>query len=212
MLFQVEELTVAISLSDELAASFLDKNLRELEKQYTQGFIARGLILMQMEERKLWGLLTDSTTGEKYSSLEKWIVSAATHSRSDCFAALKAVKELRDVPTDKLLDMPRVNVMVLQALSSYVRKQPSVIKSAQEKTNKQFLQEIQQDFPDEHIEERKTIHLSPVKSAKTVIDRAIEMAMVLEDVTTREAVIEGWAIEYIEENKEQYARVMKERA
>lgn len=211
---ELDELTIMRTrvLSDGEAAVILDAHLRGLEMAYKRSFVQRGLILLEMEERGLWSLLSDAETGQAYASLEKWIVAAATHSRSDCFAALKAVKELRDVPTEKLLDMPRVNVVVLQSLSKSVRKRPEVIKAAQSMSNREFLKEIEAKHPHEHIEERRTIHLSPVKSAKTVIDLGIQMGMVLEDVKTREDVLEIWAIDYVECNKEAYARVMKERA
>lgn len=200
------------SVPDQEAADALAGRLRELERQYKRGFVERGLVLLEVEERDLWRLVDDAETGQAYTSLDRFIVGEATHSRSDCFAALKAVKELRDVPTDKLLDMPRCNVGMLQLLSKSIRKRPEIIAAAQSQSARHFIRTIQDGYPEQHIEERKTIHLSPVKSAKTVIDRAIEMAMVLEDLTTREAVIEAWSVSYIEENKEAYARVMKERA
>lgn len=86
------------------------------------------------------------------------------------------------------------------------------MQAARTRSQKDFVAMLEKDHPLQHIESRRTIHLSPVKSAKTVIDRSIEMAYVLEDVKTREAVIEIWAVNYYEENKEAYARVMKERA
>lgn len=209
------------ALPNQEAADALDSRLRALERGYRRSFVERGLILVEMEERQLWKLLRDSETGQPYSSLEDWICTAATYSRSDCMAAKEAVKKLKDVPTDQLLDVPRCNIGSLLMLTAKDRakgavkigdKAVSVIVAAQSLPERAFTKAVAERYPDLHIEERKTIHLSPVKSAKTVIDRAIEMAMVLEDVTTREAVIEGWAIEYIECNKEAYARVMKERA
>jgi hypothetical protein len=208
------------ALPNQEAADALDTRLRALERGYRRSFVERGLILMEMEERQLWKLLRDSETNQLYSSLEDWICTAATYSRSDCMAAKEAVKKLKDVPTDQLLEIPRCNLGSLLMLSAKDRakgavkvgdRAVSVIEAAQSLPEKAFTKAVSERFPDLHIEERKTIHLSPVKSAKTVIDRAIEMAMVLEDVTTREAVIEVWAVAYIEENKERFEQVIGKR-
>lgn len=196
-------------LPDLEAAVAFDGCLRGLERQYRRSFVQRGLILLEVEERGLWRLLDDNETGLPYSSFEKWVVGAASHSRSDCFAALRAVKELRDVPVDQLIEMPRCNVSVMQCLSPAVRRHPEVVKAAQVLPAKEFVQRIGKDFPDQHIEERRTIHLAPVESAKAIIDEAIEMAMTLEEVKTREQALEAIAAEYIDTNRDRYDSVQR---
>jgi hypothetical protein len=196
-------------MRDEEAAVVLDGHLRMLERQYRRSFVARGLILLEVEERVLWAKLIDSETGEPYSSFERWIVSAATYSRSDCFAALKAVKELRDIPTDQLLDTPRCNVSILQSLSTAVRKQPEVVKAAQTMSQKDFVAQIEQRWPEMHVEERRTIHLNPVKGATAIIEETIAMAMLLEDVKTREEALEAICAEYSNEHRDRYEQIRK---
>jgi hypothetical protein len=200
------------SAPDQEAADALTTRLRALERAYKRGYIERGLILLEVEERELWRLVEDPETGQPFTSLERWIVSCATHSRSDCFAALKAVKELRDIPTDQLLDTPRVNVSVLQSLSKSVRKRPEVIKAAQSMSNREFVKTLERDHPNQHIEERRTIHLNPVKGATAIIEEAIAMCMVLEDLKTREDALEYMAAEYVDTNRRRFEQVQKEMA
>lgn len=195
------------SLPDQEAADALDGRLRGLERAYKRSFVERGLILLEMEERRLWGFLTDSETGQAYASLEKWIVSAATHSRSDCFAALKAVKELRDIPTDQLLDTPRCNVAVLQSLSSSIRKRPEVVKAAQTKSAKEFVKHIEERWPEQHIEEKRTIHIASDKSEADDIEQAIAIAMVVEGCKSRSEALRAIAISYVQDNLIQYEQM-----
>lgn len=193
------------SMPDAEAATVLDGRLRELERQYKRSFVERGLILLEVEQRELWKHILDAETQQPYESLDRWICGAATHSRSDCFAALKAVKELRDVPTEKLLDMSRRNVGILQSLSSAVRKKPEVIKAAQEMTAKEFISTIQEHYPDQHTEQKAVMHLAPTTSQRSPIDHAIEIAMEIEeDCNTREDALEAVAVSYIQDNEVLY--------
>jgi hypothetical protein len=192
------------AMPDAEAAAIFDGRMRELERQYKRSFVERGLILLEVEQRELWKHLIDSETKEAFASMERWIVNAATHSRSDCFAALRAVKDLRDVPTEELLNMPRCNVGLLQSLSTAVRKKPEVIKAAQEMTAKEFTATIEQHFPDQAIEQKQSMHLSPKKSERNVIDHAIDIAMELEGCTSREEAMEAICVSYTQDNEALY--------
>ena len=208
-LFEIDDLAIRrlYGVPDDEAAVVLDRGLRELERGYRRSFVARGLILREVEERKLWEKLTDAETGKAYTSFDRWIVSAAPHSRSDCFAALKAVKELRDVPTDLLLDMPRCNVSVLQTLSSEVRKSPKVIEAAQTLSKKDFIKEVQVEHPQQHIEGQTQRKWHFDDSALPVIDKGIEMGMFMEELETPEKFIEYLITDYIEQHEVAYDRI-----
>src|ERR1700729_776093 len=199
------------SLPDDEAAYYLNRCMVAMEGIWKRSFVSRGLILLEMEERELWRKLKDPRTGEPYASLGSWVVNCAPYSRSDCYAALKAVKELCDVPTDQLLNVERKNIGILQSLSTSVRRLPEVVKAAQTMSAKDFVKQVKADWPDQHLEDRNPIHLNPVDSAKTVIDEAIEMAFILEDLTTKESVIECWAVSYMEENRERYEQLRGQR-
>lgn len=195
------------SLPDQEAADSLTGRLRHLERAYKRGFIERGLLLLEVEQRELWKLVEDVETGQSYSSLDRYIVGEATHSRSDCFAALKAVKELRDIPTDQLLDTPRCNVAVLQSLSSSIRKRPEVVKAAQTKSAKEFVKHIEERWPEQHIEARRTIHIASDKSEADDIEQAIAIAMVVEGCKSRSEALRAIAISYVQDNLVQYERM-----
>jgi len=142
-------------LREEEAAQKLDLRMRELEKQYKRTFVERGLILLEFEERKLWKFIENPKTGKPYPSMEQWIRGAAPYSRRDCFAAKKAVKDLRDIKIQSLLAVPRCNIVALQSLSASDRggsitngqgKTISVIEAAQIMPEREFLAEIGRQF------------------------------------------------------------------
>ncbi len=97
---EIDDLTIRQlrSYPDAEAAVTLDAHLRGLERSWRRGFVVRGLILQEMEERSLWNLLHDSETNQPYTSFTRWLFCAAPYSYSDCRAALAAVKELNEIP------------------------------------------------------------------------------------------------------------------
>jgi hypothetical protein len=191
------------NMPDEIAAVALDGRLRALEIQWKRSFLERGVLLLEMEQRMLWRKLDDPSTGEPYTSLERWILTAAPQSRSDAYAALRAVKELRDIPRQHLEGVARCNVAILQALSTSIRNEPEVLKAAKDLPEREFIRKIEKDYPDQHIESRRLIHLHPTKSASAVIEKAIKLAMQLEGLTTREQVLESWAVTYLQEHTDE---------
>jgi hypothetical protein len=104
-------------MRDEETAHALDARMCALEDQWKRSFVERGLILLEFEERNLWSLLKDPDTGLPYPSLRKWIKRIAPASFRDCFAALAAVKELRDMRVEDLLLTPRCNIEQLKLMS-----------------------------------------------------------------------------------------------
>jgi len=112
------ELALSVNgMGDEEAALTLDTRMRVLEDQWKRTFVERGLILLEFEERKLWCLLKDPDTGQPYETLRKWIKRIAPASFRDCYAALAAVKELRDMRIEDLLLIPRCNIEQLKLMS-----------------------------------------------------------------------------------------------
>lgn len=187
------------SMPDEIAAVALDGRLRTLEAQWKRTFVERGLILLEMEQRMLWKYLPDPQTGQPYNSLERWIITAAPQSRSDAYAALRAVKELRDIPRERLEAIPRCNVAILQALSTAVRNDPNILDAARHLPEKEFIHEIQRCWPEQHVEQRRAIHMHPVASASPIIEKGFKLVMEHEGLTTREQVLEFWATKSIDE-------------
>jgi hypothetical protein len=185
-------------LGDLEAAKVLDDRLRFLESQYKRNYVERGFILLEMEERVLWKLLTDAETGQPYASFERWVVGAATHSRSDCFESLRAVKQLRDIPREQLLEIPRKNIGVLSQLSTQVRKDPEVIKAAQTGSKADFIGHLQTAYPDQHVEQESKMTTHPTVSQRKVIDLACETAAWVYGSGDRESALEAMATFFLD--------------
>jgi hypothetical protein len=162
-------------LPDVDAAVLLDARLRALEADYKRSFVERGIILIEVQERALWRSLC-ALDGTPYRSFEAYICHAAPHSRSDCFAAMRAVKELRDIPREQLAEIPRSNIGLLQQLSGSVRADPEVIAAAQALPEREFREHIRSSWPGQHIEGKRRLIL-------TLSDGDYQMACeVLDDV------------------------------
>lgn len=202
------------NLPDADAAAVFDARLRELERQYKRSFVERGFILLEVQERELWRHIVNPETGEAYSSFERWVVGAAPQSRSDCFAAMKAVRELRDVPAQELLQVPRCNVKVLQHLSPALRRKPEVIDAAKKKSERDFVAQIEKEHPEQHIESKRPMNLKPERTARQTIDRGIEVAMWAYGVSTREDALECALLYFLQGDceKEEYSELSNERA
>lgn len=186
------------SMSDADAARVLDERLRFLERQYKRNFVERGFILVEVEERKLWTQLVDADTNETYTSFDRWVCGAASHSRADCFEAMRAVKELRDVPREQLMGIPRKNIGILSQLSTKVRKDPDVIAAAQTGSKKEFIAHIQDKHPDQSIEQETKLTAHPTKSQADVIGLAMEVAAWLCGCNGRESALEFLATYLLE--------------
>jgi len=143
-------------MGDEEAALTLDTRMRVLEDQWKRTFVERGLILLEFEDRNLWCLLKDPDTGQPYETLRKWIKKIAPASFRDCYAALAAVKELRDMRIEDLLLTPRCNIEQLKLMSPKDRaseieiedgKRISVAIAAQTMKLSEFIATIGKRFP-----------------------------------------------------------------
>lgn len=175
-LSEITELTLVQlrGLPDWEAADVLDHRLRVLEVQYKRGFIERGIVLLEMQQRELWKHVRDQD-GNPYTSFERWVVGSAPYSRRDCFAALAAVKQLQDVPREQLAEVPRCNIEVLKQLSPAVRAEPEVMERARSLSEREFRASIGVTHPEQCIE------------PKSLMEQAIEMAMGLEGCGRRAA-------------------------
>jgi len=184
------------SMEPHDAAVALDGRLRALEAVYRQGFIHRGLILLEVQERQLWRWLDED--GRQYRSFEDYVVNACPHSRRDCFAALSAVKELKDVPLAQLAEVPRCNVEVLKTLSTSVRNDPTVLRDAATMTENEFTAKVSVNHPNQHIEApvRPTLRLTPA------VQSALDLIGSLMSIEDRQGQLEAMAIDFVVEHQQ----------
>ncbi len=127
------------------ACNALEAILSKLDNAEKQVFATRGMALIIIEDRKLWE--------PRASSMGQWIKKIAPNSWSDCYAAMRSMRELLpDVPLDDLKDMKRCNLETVKKLSPKVRRDRKVIESAKTLPNKDFIAETAADHPDQHLE------------------------------------------------------------
>lgn len=176
------------------AAMALDGALRALDGLSKRVFIERGLILLEVESRRLWEHLA-APEGTPYRSFEQWVCSAADYSRRDCFYALAAAKELRDIPVRELSQMTRSNIEVMKTLSSGVRQKPEVIEAAKTLPEREFVAKVQADYPEQHIEARQPLTMAApdvCAEFEAAIARAMERG-----ATTRAEAIKDISVNYL---------------
>ena len=166
------------------AAHRMDSRTREIEGYTKRSFIEMGMILNEMSDRKLFEHLG-------FSSFDRWLSDAAPVSRSGGYSAMKALREITEVPIEELQQMPRCNVVTLQKLSSGVRRDPEIIEAAKTKSEDDFLSKIEELHPDQHLEGGKKLHIKPSKSARKTIDEAFAAACWSYEVEGREAALEA---------------------
>lgn len=203
------------SVGDKDAAQILTARIRELERQYKRGFIERGMILLEVEQRGLWKHVTDRETGDPYHSLGAWLVGEAPHSRSDCYAALKAVKQLSEIPKEELLEVPRCNVEVLRRVPKQDRtkrltvggKRMTVIEAAARLPEKKLREVVHREIPNAHIEPKEPMILRPEVSSRKQIDIGLDAAKWYFEVYSREEALEAIVAAFLAEvcDKDGYA-------
>lgn len=185
------------AMHDEDAAQVIDGRMRQLEQIWKRSFAERGCLMVEIKQRLLWQHIDDPSTGMACKSMERYIATVAPQSRSDCYAAMRAVEELTDIPRNELIEMPRANIEVMRSLSSNVRQQPEVLEAAKTMTEKQFTAKIASDFPSQWVESKHIIKLNFSASAGEAVERLIERTMERDGYSTKEEVIEAWGVDYM---------------
>ena len=179
-----------VSLGDEQAALFLSDRLRQLDSYEKLSYAERGMILHHVQFRRLHERITNPATGNPFS-FSGWVRSMAPWSYSSCFAALRDVEELKDIPAEHLAEIPQSNFPILRQLSTAVRAEPQVIEAAKTQTPAAFTEQIRKDHPEQHLEARKMLRVNMDESALAKVEEAITEAM------ERGATSRGEALESI---------------
>lgn len=201
-------------IDDLEAADIYDARVRRLERQNRRSFIEMGMICLEISDRELWKKLVSSETNKYFHSFDAYMLSALNVSRSSAYSAMKAVRDLKEVPAEDLLEMPRCNAMTLSGLSTAVKKDPQIITFAKEKSEEEFIDEVSKRYPDQHIEAKQSVRLKTDKSSRLVFDKAVEAMMILYDAENREQAIEFLCTRFLSEDceVEEYAMLTNELA
>jgi hypothetical protein len=185
----------------EVQAATIDARVRKIEAVSKRIYGELGMLVLYFEEKKLWHYCFDEK-GERFKSLDGWVVSACPYSRSYALEAKAKVKILREsgTPMDELLQVPRCNVLLLAQLSSDLQRDPEVLKDAQTLTEDAFRDKIIREQPNQGIEPKKKMIFDFEASAREVVDEAIALAMKKWECS-RQVAVEGIFAEWLLANR-----------
>jgi hypothetical protein len=164
--------------------------MRSLDDTEKFSYSERGRICLEISRSLVYRERIDPETGEP-CSLTRWIRLAAPWGYSTCFAAMRDMEALKDIPSEQLAKVPESNFSVLKQLSTQVRNTPSVLEAARTKRSDEFIEHIKRDYPSQHIESRKVLRFPASESQAADIEEAIALAMENGAMNRTEAL---WAI------------------
>lgn len=173
-------LSSLIALPDSDAARALNDRmgvLKQIEELYEVSYSERVIIIREFEVRRLWKHLIDDEVGEPFANLTAWLSSGFLGCRRVNMEAHRDIKLLGDVPSEKLIDVPKGNLKVLAHLSTAVRNQEDVLEAAKTLPRAEFEEKVEREQPEQHIEVRAPMSLRPGRSERKVIERWITYAV-----------------------------------
>jgi hypothetical protein len=190
------------SADPEWASVQLTKILSSLEGSEKTLFAVRGMCALLIEERELYRFVIDQEVGDYYVSFDRWLKQACPNSWSYCRDALRAVKELKDMPFTDLLEIKRANLEQLKKVSSGVRLLPEVVRAAKDMPEKQFVEKMNREHS-QHLAVKQPVVMAEPDACED-FEEAIEMAIVCEHCVSRAEAIraisisykQDWAVEY----------------
>ena len=182
------------SAPQEVAANRLTAFLKRLDGIEKQVFALRGMAMLIIEERELYRWVMDEEVGDYYTSFDRWMKQEFPNSWGYCRDALRAVKELRQVPFEDLLQIKRCNLEQLKRVSSNVRLLPEVVRAAKVMPEKQFVEKLNKDH-DQHLEVKQPVTMAAAEDCaefEAAIARAMERG-----ATTRAEAIKDISLNYL---------------
>jgi hypothetical protein len=170
-----------------------------LEKQV---FALRGMAALLIEERELFKEIYDPEVGEPYQSFDRFLKQEFPNSWSYIRDALRAVKELRQVPFEDLLQIKRCNLEQLKRVSSSVRILPEVVQAAKVLPEKKLVEKLNKEYS-QHLEVRQPVVMAEA-SVSDKVDEAVEMAIALYGCKSRGEALECVASDFIDTHAVEY--------
>ena len=195
---QVPDWTGMRSMDPEAAANALTGILARLEGTEKTVFAWRGMAALLIEERELHRFILDNEVGDYYQSFDRFLKCEYPASWSYIRDALRAVKELREVPFSDLLEIKRCNLEQLKKVSSGVRLLPEVVRAAKSMPQKQFVEKMNREHS-QHLEVNKPMVMAPEEDCEER-ETAIALAIAVEGCTTRAEALKAIYISYIQDH------------
>lgn len=187
-------------------ARFRDNRVRELEKQHVATWSEMAELCTLVEQQGDWKILG-------FESYNRWLLDAAPVCRSSVYAAQGLVRELNEIPTEELRQIPPGNAKVLAAVPKSKRTK-SLVQAAKESRPAAFTKHVQEKHPELHIETMVPRKFKFEASQATIIDAAMLMANILETGEVMEeiemapeALLEKICADYMERNRPLYEKI-----
>jgi hypothetical protein len=179
------EIRPEIAISPKERAEARDSYVRSFEEQFSN-WSAIAKVCVDMDRDRDWELLG-------FHSFGAYLVATAPRSRSYLYLVMGRFKELvPDIPEEELAEIPLGSAGVLVQMSKTKRKDPEIRKSAKKKPA-EFLKDVQETDPNQHLELRHRITLDFEDSAWSVIEATFEKYKVIEGECSLETFFE-WAV------------------
>lgn len=174
-------------MADDAAAEVITGRATFIDHEDRMTFMERGMLAEYVEKRVLWQCVDNPKTGLPCGSQNEWIEAFCPFGRAAWFDAKRRWKELAEIPAEERVQIPRHNVIVMQKLSSAVRKDPEVIKAAQTMDQDTFLKKIEVQHPDQHLEAPKgVLKFKPSRSGAEIIEKWVNYALEHEIAESRD--------------------------
>ena len=165
--------------TNETAGASLTAILRSWDGIEKQVFALRGMAMLLVEERELYRWVVDDEVGDYYQSFDRWMKQELPNSWGYCRDALRAVKELKGMPFEDLLQIKRCNLEQLKKVSSSVRLLPEVVAAAKQLPEKQFVEKLNKEHA-QHLETSTPVVMAPGPDAEK-FEHCVEMVMAVEE-------------------------------
>lgn len=202
-------------LTPAAAAEVLSRGWDRIIQSHTSLFVQMQLILVEVERRELWRYVVaevSSDTTRFCASLDEWICQGSGTGRKTAYDALACARALSHIPPEEREKIPRCNQKTMSKLSTEVSSRPDVRKAAKEESESAFTQKIVKEHPDQHILSKLPMRFKPDTDQREDIDRALELARMIDGAVTREEQLQVIAVFYCEnqENKQLLKQLEKE--
>jgi hypothetical protein len=179
-----------VSLTPEERARTRDSYVRNFDRQF-RDWTDIANCCISVERDRDW-----ETLG--FHSFHAWLLDAAPASRSYLYLVMGRYKELAaDIPQEELAQIPLGSAAVLVQMSKSRRKDPAVRQSAKKKPA-DFIKDVQETQPDQHIELKHRVTVDFTESQWAVIEATFEKYQLL-DPNASLAVFFEWACSEVSE-------------
>ena len=168
-------------------------------------FALRGMAALLIEERELYKEVEDLEFGVPYASFDRFLKQEFPNSWSYIRDALRAVKELRQVPFEDLLQIKRANLEQLKRVSSGVRILPEVVQAAKALSEKKLVQKLNTEY-NQHLEVKAPVMMAEADVCQ-LFEQAVDRVIIVYGCTRSEAleyigqdILEKYPLESAEES------------